>query len=208
MTLTDRSVRELLDGFAAPTPTPGGGSAAALAGAVGAALLAMVAALPRSRAAAEADRARLADAGARCETLKNALTTFVDADSGAYDLVSAAYRRPKTSDAERSARSAAIQSALRQAIAVPLDVMRACAEGVAQATVVAELGSASAASDVEVGVELLLAALRGARLNVAINLENVKDAPYVARVREEAERVEHGAQRDAARVRAASRQTE
>ncbi len=203
MKLTDRSVRELLDGLAAPLPTPGGGSAAALAGAIGASLLAMVAALPKSRATSDADRARLADAGTRCAALKDALTTFVDGDSEAYDLVSAAYRQPKTSDEEKSTRLAAIQSALRQATAVPLDVMRACAEAIGHAAIVAELGNASARSDVEVGLALLLAGLRGARLNVAVNLQNVRDAAYVERVRQEADRFEHAAERDAAPFRSA-----
>lgn len=203
MKLTDRTVRGLIDAFASPAPTPGGGSAAALAGAVGASLLAMVAALPKSRAASDADRERLADAGTRCAALKDALTTFVDGDSEAYDLVSAAYRQPKTSDEEKSMRLAAIQSALQQATAVPLDVMRACAEAIGHAAIVAELGNASARSDVEVGLELLLAGLRGARLNVAVNLENVKDAAYVERVRQEADRFEHAAERDAARFRSA-----
>lgn len=204
MKLTDRSVRELLDAFAAPTATPGGGSAAALAGALGASLLAMVAALPKSRAASDADRARLADAGTRCAALKEALTAFVDGDSDAYNLVASAYRLPKDTPEQKNVRTVAIQEALRQAIAVPLDVMRACAEGVTQAAVVAELGNASARSDVEVGVELLLAAVRGARLNVAINLDSVNDAEYAGRVREEAERFEHAAEHQAARFRSAS----
>jgi len=188
VTLTDRSVRELLDAFAASTPTPGGGSAAALAGAVGASLLAMVARLPSSPAASDADRARLEDAGARCAALKDALIGFVDADSAAYDMVASAYRLRKDTADEKAARSAAIQDGLRQAIAVPLDVMRACAEAIAHAQVVAELGNAPARTDVEVGLELLRAGLRGARLNVEVNLESVKDASYVQRVRDQIER--------------------
>ena len=77
---------------------------------------------------------------------------------------------------------------LRQAIAVPLDVMRACAQAVALADVIRELGNASARSDADVGIELLRAGLHGARQNVAINLDGVKDATYVQRVREEVER--------------------
>lgn len=197
---TDRTTRELIDAFASPAPTPGGGSAAALAGAVGASLLAMVAALPKSRAASDADRARLAEAGTRCTALKDLLTTFVDTDSDAYDQVAAAYRLPKDTAEQKNARSAAIQSTLGQAIAVPLDVMRACAEAIASARAIVDLGNASARSDVGVGVELLLAGLRGARLNVAINLESMRDTAYVERVREEAERLERAAERAAAGV--------
>jgi len=77
----------------------------------------------------------------------------------------------------------AIQAGFRAAIAAPLDVMRACAAAAEQAVVVSTLGLASASSDVQVGVELLNAALRGAKLNVETNLGSMKDADYVAKVR-------------------------
>jgi len=97
----------------------------------------------------------------------------------------AAYKRPKVTDEDKAARTAAIQAAFREAIAAPLAVMRASAAAVEQAVVVAGLGNPSAASDLDVGVELLAAALRGAKLNVEINLGSVKDADYVAKVRGE-----------------------
>jgi methenyltetrahydrofolate cyclohydrolase len=185
MKMTDRTVKELLAAFASSDPTPGGGSAAALTGAVGASLLAMVASLPKSRAATEEDRQRLACAGERCRTLADDLTALVDRDSEAYDLVTAAYRRPKGTDDEKAARSAAIQDALRAATDAPLDVMRACAAAFEQAPVIAQLGNASASSDVGVGRALLRAGLHGARLNVDINLGSVKDERYVDSVRRE-----------------------
>jgi methenyltetrahydrofolate cyclohydrolase len=185
MKLTDLTVRELLAAFASSDPTPGGGSAAALSGAVGASLLAMVASLPKSRAATEEDRERLAYAGERCRTLADALTALVDRDSEAYDLVTAAYRRPKGTDEEKSSRSAAIQDALRAATDAPLEAMRACAAAIEQAPVIAQLGNAAASSDVGVGRALLGAGLHGARLNVDINLESVKDGVYVGNVRRE-----------------------
>src|ERR1700716_2044446 len=93
--LTDRTVTALLAAFKSPDPTPGGGSAAALAGAVGAALLAMVASLPRPRAETEEGGARLTTAGGQCAALSAELEALVDRDSDAYDLVMAAYRQPK-----------------------------------------------------------------------------------------------------------------
>jgi len=186
MTLATRSVSDLLAAFRSPEPTPGGGSAAALAGALGASLLAMVAALPKSRAATEEDTQRLKAAGERCTALAAELETLIDRDTEAYDLVMRAYRRPKATDDEKTARSAAIQSAMREAIAAPLAVMRACAAAAEQGVVVAALGNPSASSDARVGLELLGAALRGAGLNVEINLDSVKDAEYVAAVRSEA----------------------
>ena len=187
MKLTERRVDDLLQAFRSPDPTPGGGSAAALAGAIGASLLAMVAGLPKSRAATEEDVERLQAAGRRCAAIAGDLTTLVDRDSEAYDLVVGAYKQPKGTDEEKAARSAAIQQAMRAAIAAPLDVMRACAAAAEQGVVVAALGNPSASSDVRVGFELLGAGLRGAKLNVEINLGSVKDAAYVETVRRDVE---------------------
>lgn len=190
MKLIDSTVNDFLAAVRSPDPTPGGGSAAALAGALGASLLAMVAGLPKSRAATEADVERLRTAGERCTALAGELTALIDRDSAAYDLVLAAYKRPRGTDDEKAARSAAIQKAMREAIAAPLDVMRACAAATEHGPVIRELGLASASSDVQVGVALLRAGLQGAKLNVEINLESVKDAAYVASVREEIDRLQ------------------
>jgi formiminotetrahydrofolate cyclodeaminase len=187
MRFIDQTVSDLLAAFASPSPTPGGGSAAALAGAVGASLLAMVAGLPKSRAATAEDAARLAAAGQRCSGLAADLAALVDDDSAAYERVMAAYKRPKGTDEEKAARSAAIQEEMRSAIAAPIAVMRACAAAAEQGVVIATLGNASASSDGQVGFELLAAALRGAQLNVDVNLGSIKDGEYAARVRGERE---------------------
>src|SRR3954462_46729 len=106
--LVEKPVRELLDAFASPHPTPGGGSASALASATGAALLQMVASLPRTRSNSDADRAALAAAANALTGVREQLTEAIDADSGAYDQVVAAYRLPKSSDTEKAARTSAI----------------------------------------------------------------------------------------------------
>ena len=201
MKLTERRVDDLLQAFRSPDPTPGGGSAAALAGAIGASLLAMVAGLPKSRAATEEDVERLQAAGRRCAAIAGDLTTLVDRDSEAYDLVVGAYRQPKGTDEEKAARSAAIQQAMRAAIAAPLDVMRACAAAAEQGVVVAALGNPSASSDVRVGFELLGAGLRGAKLNVEINLGSVKDAAYVETVRRDVEEFERAIGHESSAIR-------
>jgi formiminotetrahydrofolate cyclodeaminase len=203
--LSERTVTDLLAAFRSPDPTPGGGSASALAGAVGASLLAMVAALPKTRASAAADEDTLREAGRQCAALSTDLTSLIDRDSEAYDLVMSAYQRPKGTDEEKAARSAAIQSALRSAIAAPLDVMRACADAAEKGIVIADFGNPSAASDVQVALELLAAALRGARLNVEINLESVKDPTYIADVREEITRLGRRVTEDADAARNALR---
>ena len=187
MTLIAHTVTDVLAAFRSAAPTPGGGSAAALTAAIGSSLLAMVAGLPKSRAATAEDIARLRAAGDRCAALSAELEALVDRDSDAYDLVMAAYKKPKGTDEEKAARSAAIQAAMREAIAAPLAVMRACASAAEQGVVIAGLGNPSASSDAQVGFELLGAGLRGAKLNVETNLGSVKDADYLAKVRGEVE---------------------
>jgi formiminotetrahydrofolate cyclodeaminase len=182
MTLTHKTVSALLADFRSAAPTPGGGSAAALAGALGASLLAMVSVLPRPRATTDVDLQSLRDAGERCTALAAKLEALVDRDSEAYELVVDAYRLPKATDEEKVARTQAIQDALRVAIAAPLDVMRASSAALALVPVLRAHGNQHASSDIQVGVELLRAGLRGARVNVEINLGSVKDAAYAAEV--------------------------
>ena len=187
MSLSQLRFTELLSAFRSREPTPGGGSASALGGAVGASLLAMVAALPKPRTQGIADTERLIVAGARCAAIGDSLAALMDRDSMAYDLVVAAFRLPKSTEEEQTARGMRIQEALRSATEAPLEVMRACAEAIGLAAVVAAFGNRNAASDVRVGLELLRAGLRGAKLNVDVNLASIKDETFVAAVRREAE---------------------
>jgi len=179
MRLADQRFVDLLAAFRSPDPTPGGGSASALSGAVGASLLAMVAALPKPRAQHADDEGRLAAARESCTSISERLVALMDRDSEAYDGVVAAFRLPKGSDQDKQARSSRIQEALRQATETPLEVMGACRDAIQGAADVAALGNANASSDVEVGLELLMAGLRGAKLNVAINLGSIKYQDYV-----------------------------
>lgn len=189
MSLIERSVRDLIAAFRSSDPTPGGGSAAALAGALGAALLAMVASLGRPATTEKDDLERLAIAGRREAELSDELASLVDRDAEAYDGVMATYKLPKASDDEKRRRSERIQQALEGAIASPLDVMRLCTEAAEHATVIASFGNPNAASDVRVAVELLTAGMRGARANVEINLESLKDAARADEIRGEAARL-------------------
>ena len=198
MTLSHQRFTDLLASFQSAEPTPGGGSASALGGAVGASLLAMVAGLGKPRVQTSDDTAQLALARVRCAALSDWLAALMDRDSDAYDLVVSAFRSPRGTEAEKAARTRQIQEALRAATEAPLDVMRACAEAIGQATVVAALGNSNASSDIRVGLELLGAGLRGARLNVEVNLASMKDAAFIARVRTEADRLATDAESDQA----------
>jgi formiminotetrahydrofolate cyclodeaminase len=179
------TLAELLDAFASNAPVPGGGSASALAGAVGASLLIMVAGLPKTRHGTEEERAALDAAAARVKPLRDELAALVDRDSDAYTSVISAYRLPKSNDAEKAARRAAIDAAMRAATEAPLATLRACAQVMKDASTVAGSGALAAASDVTVAIHLLKTAARGAALNVDTNLADLKDADYVSRVSRE-----------------------
>jgi methenyltetrahydrofolate cyclohydrolase len=187
--LTDLTVTALLESFASPAPTPGGGSAAALTGALGASLLMMVAALPRTRGGTETDRAALDDVLRELRHSRDHLAGLVDQDSDAYDAVMRGYRLPKASEQDREARTAAIQAALHGATEVPIDVMRACHAAVREGITVARSGNPSAASDTAVAFELLHAALKGAASNAAINLETLQDTGFSAGAEAEVQRL-------------------
>jgi formiminotetrahydrofolate cyclodeaminase len=198
-----RSLADLLDAFASSDPVPGGGSASALAGALGASLLLMVAGMPKTRTGAPDETSDLAAAAARLRPLRDTLVELVDRDSAAYEAVMAAFRLPKGTEAEKSARREAIRAGTKEATDVPLETMRACRRALRGAGIVALRGNPNAKSDVGVAVELLLAGLRGARLNVEINLGALGEPEYAARIRGECEVLERDAAADAARAREA-----
>jgi formiminotetrahydrofolate cyclodeaminase len=192
--LVDKTLRELMAALASSDPTPGGGSASAAAAAMGASLLLMVAHLPKTRANSDEDRTALAAAAAALTGIQAQLLEAVDADTAAYDQVVAAYKLPKGSDADKSARTAAIQRALRAATDVPLNVMRLSADALEHASAVAAHGHRAAASDAGVAAALLAAGLHGAQLNVDVNLGGITDAAYADAVKAEVPRLaERGA---------------
>ena len=199
------ALADLIDAFASTDAVPGGGSAAALAGTVGVSLLLMVAGLPKTKTGAPEETADLAEASSRLHPLRDGLLDLVDRDSDAYREVLAAFRLPKGSEAEKATRREAIDRATRSATDAPLDVMRLCQQALRGAVIVASNGSRKTTSDVGVAVELLVAALRGARLNVEINLAGLDDEAYTGRVREEVEELASDADEDAERARGALR---
>jgi formiminotetrahydrofolate cyclodeaminase len=158
----------------------------------------MVAGLPKPRVQDPDQAQRLTAAGTRSAAIGDHLSVLMDRDCDAYNLVVAAFRLPKATDEEKHARTRQIQEALRAATDAPLDVMRACAGAMHLAGDVAALGNRNASSDVQVAIELLRAALRGAKVNVEVNLASLTDEPFKAAVRGEVERlVVEGEQRAA-----------
>jgi formiminotetrahydrofolate cyclodeaminase len=194
---------DLLDAFASNTPVPGGGSAAALGGALGVSLLVMAASLPKSRTGAPEEAADLAEAAARLRPLRDTLISLIDADSTAYRAVMAAMKLPKGTSEEARIRTDTLQSALKEATEVPLDVMRSGQQALAGAVIVARNAYRVAASDVAMGVELLGASVRGAALSIDGNVSAIKDADYTGRVTTERDQLAADSARDGSQAMAA-----
>ena len=182
--MRDETVGRFLDAVAAPTPTPGGGSAAAFAGALAAALSRMVAGLARDRKGYEDQQAVLRDLESRAVRIQARLVELVDEDAKAYEAVLAAMRLPRTTDAERAERVDRMQAAYQRATEVPLETMRLGVEALELAEIAADKGNRSATTDAGVAVLLSEAAIRGASLNCRVNLASIRDE----RVREDMEK--------------------
>jgi formiminotetrahydrofolate cyclodeaminase len=178
MTFSEMKVGELLEALGSANPTPGGGTAAAIAGAMGTSLLVMVSSLAKSRNNTDEEKEALAKARGAIAPISAQLTRLADADAESYNGVMAAYRLPKATDAEKAARTTAIQAALKGATVVPLYTLRTCAGALMKAHIVAAFGNASAASDTGVAIALLRAAAAGAEANVRANLEGLKDESF------------------------------
>jgi formiminotetrahydrofolate cyclodeaminase len=169
-----------LDALASGEPTPGGGSAAALAGALGAALAAMVANLTIGRKRYVEVDTQMQAVLREAETLRSRLTALVAEDATAYEQVRAAYRLPKESADDLAARNAAIQAAMQGASMTPLETMRACIAVLRLSEQATTLGNINAATDGAVGALLAQAGLKGAALNVRVNLGGIDDRDFAA----------------------------
>ncbi len=178
--LESLSLAAVLERVAAPEPTPGGGSVSAIAGAFGAALMQMVAGLPRTRHDNDEERAMLGALAGPLADLRQRLTALADEDTAAFDRLMAAFRLPKASDDDKAARRTAIQAATREATTVPLQTAVACARVLDLAGTVAALGNRSASSDLLVAMGMLRAAADGAAANVRTNLDGITDDAFKA----------------------------
>jgi formiminotetrahydrofolate cyclodeaminase len=176
--ITQRPLQTFLDDLASGAPTPGGGSAAAVIGAMGAALISMVCNVTLGKKGQEAVAPAMQSALGESERLRARLTSMVADDVAAFDGLMAAYRLPKGSEEEKSRRAEAIQTTLRAATETPLACARACAEVVGLSRRAAEHGFSGVVSDAGVGVLAANSALRSAALNVYINTPSLKDREF------------------------------
>lgn len=179
------TLQPFVDELAGGSATPGGGSAAAATGAMGAAAISMVCNLTIGRskfADVEAEMVAILD---RSEALRAALTQLVSDDAAAFAAIMDAYRLPKTTDDEKAARSQAIQAGTKEATLTPLATARACAEVIELSRSVVERGNPSAVSDAGAGAACAQAGLKAAALNVLTNLSSIKDEAFVEACRTE-----------------------
>lgn len=177
--MVDKSIQGFLDELASRAPTPGGGSAAAIMGAMGASLVSMVCHLTLGKAQYEAVAPEMEATLASAESLRAGLTDLVRADVAAFDEVMAAYGLPRDSEEQKQLRSRAIQAALKSATRVPLDCAKACAELIQLCRAVAERGNKNVVTDAGVAVLAGHAALKSAALNVYVNTNAIKDEGFV-----------------------------
>jgi formiminotetrahydrofolate cyclodeaminase len=178
MALQD-TIQPFLDELAGGTATPGGGSAAAAVGAMGAALVSMVCNLTIGKEKYNNVEVPMKDTLTRSEALQAELTQLIDADAEAYNAVMAAFRLPKITDEEKTLRQEAIQAATKKATLTPLATALACAKVIELGQLAAEKGNANAISDAGAGVTFAQAGLKAAALNVLINLPSIKDEAFV-----------------------------
>ena len=183
MKLVEMKVNEFVDLMASDEPAPGGGSAAALEGALGAALTAMVCALTVGKKK-YADVQELAiESQKKGNELKAQFVDVIDRDTEAFNAVSAVFAMPKDTDEEKAARKAAMQEALQGCTKTPFEMMELSLEALRLTDGLVDRSNASAASDLGCAALHLGSAVQGAWLNVLINLGSIRDAAFAAQYR-------------------------
>ena len=191
--LISMTVKDFVEELSTDSPAPGGGSVSALLGSLAAALASMVAALTHGKKGMEEKKSQMENVGIKAQELKDRLSTLVDADTEAFNELMAAMRLPKKTDEQKTARHTAVQEATKAATKIPLEIAKLCSEVLDLADVVAREGLAASVSDAGVAAEAALAGLRGARLNVLINLADIEDEKFKKGVTDEVNDMERSA---------------
>jgi methenyltetrahydrofolate cyclohydrolase len=189
MSMTQEPIGDFLNRLASADPTPGGGSAAAIMGAAGAALVSMVCSVSIGKKGYEAAEPELRAVLERSETLRRRLTDMVQDDVSAFDGLMAAYKLPKATDGEKARRAEVIEASLKRATQVPLECARACGEVITLSRRAGEHGYRHVISDAGVAVSAAYAALRSAALNVFINSPALKDRAFAEEATREIEQL-------------------
>ena len=180
--LVRKTVGEFVDEVSRDTPAPGGGSIAALAGSIGAALAAMVANLTAGKAEFSGRYEELDALAGQAQDIKDQLLAAVDADTQAFNGVMEALRMPKDTPDQKSVRSQALLSGYKHATEVPLQTARQCRAALELCLQAARCGNDVMITDAGVGALVALAGVKGAAYNARINLKSIKDPAFVERV--------------------------
>ncbi len=188
-TLGHMKLWEFANALSMDSPTPGGGSTAALAGSLAAALVSMVANLTHGNKKYQVHWDVMKTLAEKAQNLKDQLLRAVDRDTEAFDAVMAAFRLPKKTEKDKADRARAIEEATKGATNVPLEVMSLSLEALKLAREAAETGNVNSVSDAGVGALLALTAVEGAYLNVKINLGGIEDAAFKETVSQKAEAI-------------------
>jgi len=176
--IKNQPIQQFLNELASKSATPGGGSAAAIMGAQGAALISMVCNLTIGKPKFADVEAEMQTLLAQAEDLRQQLTDFIQADVDVFNRVMAAYGLPKETDADKAARSSTIQDVMKDATVVPLECAKACAEVIALSQIAAEKGNPNVISDAGAAVMAAYGGLKTAALNVYINAASLKDRDF------------------------------
>ncbi|TSA24228.1 glutamate formimidoyltransferase, partial [bacterium] len=196
--LVNLTVKDFVDELASDSPAPGGGSVAALCGSLAAGLASMVGNLTtgkykfknsEERAAYKENEARMLTMAWEAQQMKKQLIEAIDKDTEAFNNYMAALKLPKKTDNEKKVRSEAVQKAIKNATLVPLHTMKLCWEVIVLAETAAKYGNQNAVSDAGVSAITALTGVKGAYLNVRINLPGVKDEEFKKNILEQAENI-------------------
>jgi formiminotetrahydrofolate cyclodeaminase len=181
--LTDKSTKSFLDELASSAPAPGGGSVAAFSGALGAGLISMVCNLTLGKPKYATVQDDISAILKKSESLRKELTDLLEADVQAYTQLSQTMKMPRDTEEQKATRATLMDKTLKAATEVPMRVAEGCVAVMALCPAAAEKGNTNAVSDVGVGILMAEAGLRGAALNVLINLGLIKDELFVSESR-------------------------
>ncbi|KXW56837.1 methenyltetrahydrofolate cyclohydrolase [Ferrovum sp. PN-J185] len=178
MMIENQTLQSFLSDLASAKPTPGGGGAAAVSGAMGAALISMVANLTIGKKGYESVENEMNEQLTQSENLRKIFISLIDEDINTFNQLMSAYKLPKDTDEQKLERSATIQLRLKDATLTPLSIAKTALEGILLAQRSAQFGNTMVISDAGVAVEMLLSALKSAALNVFINAPSIKDHTF------------------------------
>jgi len=182
--LVDMTLRDLIDEVSRETPAPGGGSIAAAAGSMGAALSSMVANLTQGKAGSEEIDEQMTENAEKAQKIKDALLLAVDEDTNAFNGYMAAVRLPKKTDEEKTYRFEEMEKGLKEAVDVPFQTAMMSFGAIETAKISAEMGNVNSITDAAVGAQIAYAGVRGGILNVLINLKDIRDESFVKKMEE------------------------